>query len=76
MIQGATGLQRWAESFTNSPEVCSLASTRVDKPSNMKMHFILLYVHLPRGSFMGIFLELKIIERVVNGDWGILRKEL
>lgn len=39
MIQGATGIQRWAESFTSS-EVYSLVSTRIDTASKNKMYFI------------------------------------
>ena len=44
--------------LSSSSEVCSLVSTRMDKASNKKMYFISVYVHLPRGQFMGIFLEL------------------
>lgn len=66
MIQGAAGIQRQAQSFTSS-KVCSLV--RMDKASDKKIYFISLYVYLPGGSFMGIFL--KLINKLESSKWGV-----
>lgn len=67
MIQRATGIQGWAESFPSS-DVGSLVSSTVDKASDKEMSFISLCV-LPRGSFMGTFLEL--INKLKSSKWGV-----